>query len=1139
MPERPPGPRRKRRYDPSRANGALEARWSASSLLALAGVVPLSLVEGLAAVKPVEAQPSGGTSPHSASEKVAADQSPQPSLKPPPPAGRGTPDVGPVTPLPTVASVQGDNLVAALFARTTNEGPLRATATGAGGVGNGGGGGSGLASGGGGSPSSVATPAASQPVGAADGGAGSPIGVLSGGNSSSTQGSGAAPSTATNGSSAPNANLFLPTPTNVPDPSSAAGSSPSSLDTSTTAPSSDPGSTNSTSTAKPTTTSATQAPKLTLNLQLGHHLGTSLTAGSSPLGTANTGVVKPGPSPSTNLAGQSASFGTSGQGGGNLLGGATSLASPGSLSSISLGSTQSDPSDGSTGSDTSGAASGSLPGGSGAAFSAAFSRPLGGGAGGLVERAWNNRQDAPYVSPSGSGEGATDGGETAYRTLDALIDQYVDNVLTSAGPDRTDLSGSLDSGVVTGTDGVGSFTFSVIGSYSLLETTPALDIDDDATFGYSFHETGDPPDGSSFTFDDLGSSTLTSIDSNSVTTIGIGGGRPLLGSLSLISATEIAYITGSLIGSDCYTLLEGQTLAVGSGMGDSSADASDGVNSSLAGDVSWTYSEIMEDLSTEGDFLRNNDNFTWDAAGTVSSSTNEGDIDSDGSPTGSVTDGESSGATDLGTEIYSVHTEGDDDFDSLGSFFTDGDRDYTWDEQDNDNTTGSDNGTDAVTATGGIEIDTYSDTNTGGSTASTHESGTLGYTAQGGDDFSWDQSGSYAYATTATTSETATDHSSSSESGYSDVSTVSDYSTETSTETDTDGGTVTTTLHQSGSQTSDSEAVVGGSEDYSYGEYDQDTDTLVAVGSSTGGETGFDSTSVGSATITGTSGSGTSTSSSETEHETDSPTIAETGNDAYGFGGAVSSGIDTVVESEAGVLSDDTLHETDVNTSSSSENETDYVAEATTSISSSDSSTDTDTIFNTGTSNSGDVETDTESLGAGGVLTAGLVVSNSSETDTATDNDSDSGTDTSGEIDHEQSSIGGDFVTSYESDGETDNGLDVDTDLGTSTMVESGLQSLGSGGIGLGGVDASTMYDRDTDYPTAYSTVTDTSSGSETETDLVGDDSVSTSAWDGGLDTTTGTDTEVRACYELRARNLRCFQSLDLSRGLIAALTGA
>ena len=52
MARRTPGQRPKRRYEPERGDVAMEPRWSASSLLALAGVVPLSLVEGLAAARP-------------------------------------------------------------------------------------------------------------------------------------------------------------------------------------------------------------------------------------------------------------------------------------------------------------------------------------------------------------------------------------------------------------------------------------------------------------------------------------------------------------------------------------------------------------------------------------------------------------------------------------------------------------------------------------------------------------------------------------------------------------------------------------------------------------------------------------------------------------------------------------------------------------------------------------------------------------------------------------------------------------------------------------------------------------------------------------------------------------------------------
>ena len=228
----------------------------------------------------------------------------------------------------------------------------------------------------------------------------------------------------------------------------------------------------------------------------------------------------------------------------------------------------------------SGITSGSSTGGNGigASIASASSRPIGGGSGGLVQRAWNFRQDPSYISPDGSGHGATNGGNTAYRTLDALIVKYVDNVLISAGPDRTNLSGSLASTSIIGSDGVGSYTFSVTGNYSIKESSNSgsFTANDTASYSYNLHESGATPDGSSFTLDESGTDTLT------VTGAGSSGSNTL---------------TGYLAGSDNYTLTERQSLAASTALVASSTSFSDTIRSSHAGNDVYTYSENRTETS--------------------------------------------------------------------------------------------------------------------------------------------------------------------------------------------------------------------------------------------------------------------------------------------------------------------------------------------------------------------------------------------------------------------------------------------------------------------------------------------------------------------------------------------------------------
>src|SRR6185312_9977503 len=140
-------------------------------------------------------------------------------------------------------------------------------------------------------------------------------------------------------------------------------------------------------------------------------------------------------------------------------------------------------------------------GGAGAGSGTALfiGRPALGGAGGLIQRAYNQLQPEPFVPPTGSGHGPRDVGVDAFGRLDNLIDSYVANYLATL-TDRDTSGGTSVS--FTDSDVVGTYAFEATVSYNYQETgSPgsAYTINDTDGFSYSFSESGLGVDGTSFT----------------------------------------------------------------------------------------------------------------------------------------------------------------------------------------------------------------------------------------------------------------------------------------------------------------------------------------------------------------------------------------------------------------------------------------------------------------------------------------------------------------------------------------------------------------------------------------------------------------------------------------------------------------
>ena len=178
-------------------------------------------------------------------------------------------------------------------------------------------------------------------------------------------------------------------------------------------------------------------------------------------------------------------------------------------------------------------------------------------------------------------------------------------------------------------------------------------------------------------------------------------------------------------------------------------------------------------------------------------------------------------------------------------------------------------------------------------------------------------------------------------------------------------------------------------------------------------------------------------------------------------------------------------------------------------MSSSETGTDTDTISNTESSTSGSTLTINESLGAGGVLTAGFEDGNSSEIVTATNRVTDNGLTTSSMTARERSSVGNASMTDYQSDGNTVANHDSDTNYESSSLTEASHRSMGIGGVELSGNSSSTLNSQATDYPSNTDTIVHNSSGSGSMTNVVGGDTIwsSTSEW--GSETETATHTGI------------------------------
>ncbi len=251
------------------------------------------------------------------------------------------------------------------------------------------------------------------------------------------------------------------------------------------------------------------------------------------------------------------------------------------------------------------------PGGLGASSGLAifYGRPLGGGTGGIYERALNLQPGVPFDPPVGSSQSARDVSAASFQSVDSLIISYVDNYLQ--GLSNRDTSGNT-SVSITGNDDVGSYTFAVTISYNYQETGNPLgtfSVNDTDSMSYSFHETGVSADGVSFTLNDNGSANSTSKLSPTGSTGGTHTLTNVLTGSSTYTLIESLSQTGSLspasgsdtvslqdAGSDTYTLSEHRTVTV-----NGSNQILSGLNLSSFNETendSWTTSSWAETPET-------------------------------------------------------------------------------------------------------------------------------------------------------------------------------------------------------------------------------------------------------------------------------------------------------------------------------------------------------------------------------------------------------------------------------------------------------------------------------------------------------------------------------------------------------------
>jgi len=620
----------------------------------------------------------------------------------------------------------------------------------------------------------------------------------------------------------------------------------------------------------------------------------------------------------------------------------TSTRSPGSLAA---------PSTAPTGGGASAAGSGaSSPGPVAAA--AAYARPAGGGAGGLVERAWRFRQQAPYDDPGASGHGARDAGEAPFQTLDALIIRYVDAALAAVNHSS---SGTIPLTVATGNDGVGGYSFSVTVTYNFnesgLTSGGSFGVNDSASFSYSFHESGAAADGNTITLDDHGSATLTT------TAGGSGTVHPLVESFS---------------GSDNYTLLETQTLT-GSGGTGGFASTNDTITANHAGSDAFTLLENRtETINAGGSLAAGSESYTWDEAGTDAPTL--GDSGSEVATNTAGGSGETDSLTDRenSTAGHSLHATGDDAFGSDG-LFTAGDRNYAFDESGPDTVTMGGHGPITVAATpgGGSQAGTYTTSESVSESLSLHQTGTEIYAASGSNaNYTWDQHGSYTYTVTDTGNEAASTSENDADTEAAGSGVDAPTANETGTLTYGDIGTATLTLHEAGGQTLAGGTIASGSDSYTWGQTVTHSQHYFQSSAPTTTETGSGSGSGGGATVTGGGNDHATGWYSVTDTANDSATLSETGTETLGAGGVLTGGSATATFTDS-LAATHSFYRLGTDTLASSGTESLTVG--------ADKGSVTDTAGGSYTLTASESDTDTRALtqstsqtfAAGGVLTGG------------------------------------------------------------------------------------------------------------------------------------------------------------------------
>ena len=722
-----------------------------------------------------------------------------------------------------------------------------------------------------------------------------------------------------------------------------------------------------------------------------------------------------------------------------------------------------------------GATAGAAPSGSGSGAAAAgpvgaaaaYARPAGGGVGGLVERAWRFRAQAPYDAPGASGHGARDAGEVPFQTLDALIIRYVDAALAAVNHSS---SGTIPLTVATGSDGVGGYSFSVTVSYNFNESglagTGSFSANDTASFSYSFHESGAAADGTSFTLDDHGSATLN-------TTAGGSG--------------TIHPLTNFFAGTDNYTLLESQTLT-GSGGTAGFASTSDATTANHVGTDSFTLHEKRtETVNAGGSLAAGSESYTWDEAGTDTPTLGDSGSEVATNTTGGSGETETLSDRENSSGAHSLHATGDDAFNSAG-LFTSGDRNYTFDESGPDTVTMGGHGPITVTATpgGGNQGGTYATSQSVSENLSLHQTGTEIYAASGSNaGYTWDQHGSYTYTVTDTGSEADSTSESENDTEASGSGADSPTDNETGTLTYGDVGSATLTLHETGGQALVSGTITAGSDGYTWGQTVTHAQQYYQSAAPTDTDTNSGADSGEGEVDTGGGNDHATGWYTVTDTAADRASLLETGTETMGAGGVLTAGSATVTFSDT-LSTTHSLYQVGSDTLASSSTESLTVG--------ADKGSATDTAGGTYTTTASESDTDSrvltqttsQTLGAGGVLTGG------GDTYTLDDGATDAhgsqwvGTRLETVTTTESDIVGADSesFTDTEVSTVTDTGGDSGTDYPSLHQV--GGDTYAAGWLQSGGSLTFTLTDFSTDTVTGVVTGTDTSNDTDTWADVVG-----------------------------------------------------